>query len=108
VSIPLKGLDPGASTLFGINGYATFVSGVVIVALACAAIAADDSQLRKLTLVVGLTSLAFSIYFLVAVLQKINDVSGHGNATVAPGIFVLIIGGALAGLVAFGRLVQNL
>jgi hypothetical protein len=108
VNISLKGLDPGISALLSINGYATFVCGVVIVALTGAAMAADDAQLRKLTLVVALTSLAFSIYFVVGVVQKINDVSGHGNATVGPGLFVLIIGGVLAGIAAFGRLVQNL
>ena len=78
-----------------------------MVALAGASMAADDSPLRRLTLVAGLTSLGFAVYFVVRVVQKINDATGHGSATVGVGLILLGIGGLLAGVVSFARLVQN-
>ncbi|HEY6472259.1 MAG TPA: hypothetical protein VIY26_05160 [Acidimicrobiales bacterium] len=103
----MNGLDSAISTLFGINGYATIVCGVVIIALAGASMAADDSSLRRLTLLAGLTSLGFAVYFVVRVVQKVSDANGHGNATVGVGLILLGVGGLLAGAVSFARLVQN-
>jgi hypothetical protein len=107
LSVSLNGLDAGTSSLFGINGFATFTCGVVLVGLGCAAMAGDDSSMRLLTLVVGLTSLAFASYFVVRVIEKVTNGSGHGSATVGTGIILLAIGGFLAGVVPFGRLAQN-
>ncbi len=107
LSVSLNGLDEGTSSLFGINGFATLICGVVLVGLSCAAMASDDSSLRLLTLVVGLTSVGFAAYFVVRVVEKINDASGHGSATVGVGIILLAIGGFLAVVVSFGRLVQS-
>jgi hypothetical protein len=107
LSVSLNGLDAATSGLFGVNGFATLICGVVLVALSCASMASDDSSMRQLTLLVALTSLGFAAYFLVRVVQKIGDASGHGNATVGVGIILLAIGGFLAGVVSFARLVQS-
>jgi hypothetical protein len=107
LSLSVNGLDPAISGLFGVNGYATLTCGIVMVALSCACMAADDSQLRMLTLVAGLTSLGFCVYFVVRVVQEINDASGHGTATVGVGLILLAIGGFLAAAVSFARVVQS-
>jgi hypothetical protein len=107
LSVSVNGLDSAVATLFGINGYATIVCGVVIVALAAASMAADDSSLRRLTLLVGLTSLGFAAYFVIRVVEKVTAANGHGNATVGVGLILLGIGGLLAGGISFARLVQN-
>jgi hypothetical protein len=107
LSVSVSGVDSATASLFGINGYATFICGVVMVALAGASMAADDSPLRRLTLVAGLTSLGFAIYFVVRVVQKIDNAGGHGSATVGVGLILLGIGGLLAGVISFARLVQN-
>jgi hypothetical protein len=107
LSASLNGLDAGISSLFGLNGFTTFICGVVLVGLVCAAMASDDSSLRLLTLVAGLTSAGFAAYFVVRVVQKVGDASGHGSATVGVGIILLAVGGFLAAVVSFGRLAQS-
>lgn len=107
LSVSVNGLDSAIATLFGINGYATIACGVVVVALSAASMAADDSSLRRLTLVAGLTSLGFTAYFVVRVVEKVTAANGHGSATVGVGVFLLGVGGLLAGLISFARLVQN-
>lgn len=107
LSVSLNGLDPATSSLFGINGFATIICGVVIIALAGASMAADDSSLRKLTLVAGMTSFGLAAYFVVRVVEKVSDANGHGSATVGVGIILVGLGGLLAGFVSFARLVQN-
>jgi hypothetical protein len=107
LSVSVNGLDSATSSLFSLNGYATIICGVVIVALAGASMAADDSSLRRLTLVAGLTSLGLAAYFVVRVAQKVSDANGHGSATVGAGLILLGIGGLLAGVISFARLVQN-
>jgi hypothetical protein len=107
LSASVTGIDTGVSSTFGINGYATFISGIVIVVLAGASMAADDGPIRQLTVVAGLTSFGFALYFVVRVLQRINEASAHGSSGVGIGLILLAVGGALAGVVSFGRLVQS-
>jgi hypothetical protein len=107
LSLSVNGVDMAISSRFGVNGYATLICGIVMIALSCACMAGDGSQLRMLTLVAGLTSLGFAIYFVVRVVQEISDASGHGTATVGVGLILLAIGGFLAGTVSFARVVQS-
>jgi hypothetical protein len=106
LSTTTSGLE--VSGLISINGYVTFICGVVITVLAGALMASDDSALRLLAFVAGLASAAFAIYVVVRIADKVgNNTSVHVTMTVGPGIFVVGIGGVLAALVAGARLGQR-
>jgi hypothetical protein len=107
LSASVTGIDVGVSGTLGINGYATFISGIVIIVLAGASMAADDGPIRQLTFLAGLTSFGFAIYFVVRVLQKINEASAHGSSGVGIGLILLAVGGALAAVISLARLVQT-
>jgi hypothetical protein len=104
LSASVNGLNPGIAQLIGIDGWATFICGVVVVALACALMASEDSSLRLLCLVAGLTSAGFAIFDLVRILQKVNQSSLHGSAGVGVGIYLVAAGGVIAGLVSLSRM----
>jgi len=106
VGVSTPGL--AVSSLIGIDGYTTFICGVVVTVLAGALMASDDSSLRLLAFVASLVAAGFAIYALVRVVQKIGEISTpHVTATVGPGLFIVAIGGVLAPLVAGARLGQR-
>jgi hypothetical protein len=107
VSGSINGTDPSVAALIGINGYATLICGVVVIALTAASLASDEGSIRLLTLGAGLAALGFAIYDLVRILQKINQGSAHGSAGVGVGLILVVVGAALAALIALGRMAQR-
>jgi hypothetical protein len=106
VSSTTSGL--AVSGLIGINGFVTFICGVVVTVLAGALMASDDSSLRLLAFVASLASAAFAIYVVVRIVQKVSENTlTHVTVTVGPGVFIVGIGGVLAALVAGARLGQR-
>jgi hypothetical protein len=103
----LNGVDPAVAVLIGINGYATLICGVVVIALTAASMASNEWSLRLLTLVAGLAAVGFAIYDLVRILQKINQGSAHGSAGVGVGLILVVVGGGLAALIALARMAQR-
>jgi hypothetical protein len=96
---------PGLSVTYNVNGYAVFICGIVLVALSAALMANDDWQLRLLSLVTAWASLGFAIYFLVRILQDINDnTSALAHADVGGGLIVVMIAAVVAAAVTALRM----
>jgi hypothetical protein len=101
----IAGVPGIEATGLAVNGYATFICGIVLVALAVALIVADDPSLRLLSLLAAWTSLGFAIYFLVRILQEINDnTSRFVNASVGPGLIVVMCAAVVAAAVTAVRM----
>ena len=67
----LNGLDQQVSVLIGVNGYVTFIGGIVLVILGGLALSSEETLLVVLTILVSLAVLVFSIFDVFRVVQKI-------------------------------------
>ena len=104
-----NGIDPGVSTLIGVNGWVTFIGGTVLVIFACFEMTSEELQLAILTaLIAGLTTI-FAIYDTVRIVQKISQVPSSASAhiSVGWGLICILSAGVLATLIAIVRLLQR-
>jgi hypothetical protein len=107
--ISINGTDPGISTLIGVNGYVTFIGGVVLLVLAGVALTNDELLLAILTAVITAAILVFAIYDMFRIVQKISQVttSASSNVSVGWGLITVLSAAVLAMLVALVRLASR-
>lgn len=102
----LNGIDQGISTLIGINGYVTFIGGIVVLVLGGLALSSEERLLVILTTVVTLAVAVFAIYDTFRIVQKIENlptaVVPHVN--VGWGLICVLSAAVLAILVSIARL----
>lgn len=105
-SASLNGIDQGITTLIGINGYVTFIGGIVVLVLGGLALSSEDRLLVILTTLVTLAVLIFAIYDMFRIVQKIEalpaSVLTHVN--VGWGLICVLSAAALAMIVSLARL----
>jgi len=107
--VSVNGTDPGVSTLIGINGYATFVGGIVLLVFAGLAMTNDDFLLAILTAIVSAAVLVLAIYDMFRIVQKISLVttSGGSNVSVGWGLITVLSAAVLIMVVSLVRLASR-
>ena len=76
---------PGISTLIAVNGYVTFIGGIVLLVFGGLALTTDDLFLAILTAFVAAATLVFAIYDMFRIVQKISQVTTSAGSTVSVG-----------------------
>ncbi len=104
--LSINGTDPGISTLISVNGYVTFIGGVVLLVFAGLALTNDDLLLAILTAVVAAATLVFAAYDMFRIVQKISNVttSAGSNVSVGWGLICVLSAAVLAMIVSLVRL----
>jgi hypothetical protein len=107
--LSINGIDPGISALISVNGYVTFIGGIVLLVLAGLALTNDDLFLAILTTVAAAATLVFAVYDMFRIVQKISQVTttGSANVSVGWGLIAVLSGAVLALLVSLVRLASR-
>ncbi len=105
----VNGIDPGVSTLIGLNGYVTFIGGIVLLTFAGLAMTNDDMLLAVLTAIVSAAILVFAVYDMFRIVQKLSQVttSAGSSVGVAWGLIAVLSAAVLAMVVALVRLASR-
>ena len=105
----VNGTDAAISTLISVNGYVTFIAGIVLLLFAGLALTNDDMLLAILTFVVAGATLVFAIYDMFRIVQKISQVttSPGSSISVGWGLIAVLSAAVVAMLVALVRLVSR-
>jgi hypothetical protein len=107
--VSLNGLDPGISTLIGVNGYVTFIGGVVLLVLGGLALTNSDLLLAILTALAAAVILVFAVFDMFRIVQKISQVTTAANSSVSVGwgLIAVLSAAVLATLVSLLRLASR-
>ena len=107
--VSVNGTDPAISTLISVNGYVTFIGGVVLLVFGGLALNSDDPFLAVLTALVAAGTMVFAIYDMFRIVQKISQVttSAGSNVSVGAGLICVLSAAVLAMLVAIVRLLSR-
>jgi hypothetical protein len=109
VSTALSGVEDGMSGLIGINGYITLIAAVVVLVFAGLMAVSDAWSVRLIGCLAALGSVGLSIYAVVRLAQKLNQVHAPAGVTVNIGWGVILTLGAavVATLIALFELTRN-
>lgn len=107
--ISINGTDPSISTLIGVNGWVTFIGGIVLLVFAGLALASEDRFIGLLTTVVAFVTLVFAIYDMFRIVQKITQTTAPigSSVSIGWGLICVLSGAVLAMLVALVRMLQR-
>jgi len=107
--VSINGIDPGVSTLIGVNGWVTFIGGVLIVIFACFEMTSEELQLGIMTTVIAAATAIFAMYDIFRIVQKISQVPANLSADVSVGwgLICVLSAAVLATLIALVRLLQH-
>jgi hypothetical protein len=107
--LSVNGIDPGVSTLIGVNGWVTFIGGILIVVFACFEMTSEELQLGILTTVIAAVTAIFAVYDMFRIVQKISQVPASLSADVGVGwgLICVLSAAVLATLIALVRLLQH-
>lgn len=107
--LSVNGTDPGVSTLIGVNGYATFVGGIVLLVFAGLAMTNDDFLLAILTAIVAAVVLVLAVYDMFRIVQKISLVTTSNGSTISVGwgLIMVLSAAVLAMVVSLVRLASR-
>jgi hypothetical protein len=106
LSASLNGIDQGITNLIGINGYVTFIGGIVVLVLGGLALSSEERLLVILTTLVSLAVLIFAIYDMFRTVQKIQavPVAVQPHVSVGWGLICVLSAAVLAMIVSVARL----
>ena len=107
--VNVNGTDPGISHLIGVNGWVTFIAGIVLLVFAGLSLTNDDTLLAVLTALIAGVTLVFAIYDMVRVVQKIQQVttSAGSSISVGWGLIAVLSAAVLTMLVSLVRLASR-
>jgi hypothetical protein len=107
--VSLNGIDPGISTLISVNGWVTFIGGILIVIFACFEMTSEELQLGVFTTLIAAVTAVFAIYDMFRIVQKISQVpaSVSPDVSVGWGLICVLSAAVLAMLIAIVRLLQH-
>jgi len=107
--LSVNGLDPGISTLIGVNGYVTFIGGIVLLVFAGISLTNDDLLLAILTALVAAATLVFAIYDMFRIVQKVTAATPPAGSSISVGwgLIAVLSAAVLAMLVALVRLASR-
>ncbi len=107
--VSVNGTDPGVSNLITVNGWVTFIGGILLVIFACFEMTSGEIQLAILTTVIAAVTAVFAIYDMFRIVQKISQVPASLSADVSVGwgLICVLSAAVLATLIALVRLLQH-
>lgn len=107
--VSVNGIDSSVSTLIGVNGWVTFIGGILIVIFACFEMTSEELQLSILTSIIAAATTVFAIYDMFRIVQKISQVPSTSatNVSVGWGLICVLSAAVLATLIALVRLLQR-
>ncbi len=107
--VSYAGIDPGISNLITVNGWVTFIGGILIVIFACFEMTSEEIQLAILTTLISAVTLIFAIYDMFRIVQKISQApaSAAADISVGWGLICVLSAAVLATLIAITRLLQR-
>ncbi len=107
--VSVNGIDPGISTLIGVNGYVTFIGGIVLLVLGGLGMTSDELVLAGLTAIVSAVTMVFAIYDMFRIVQKISQVttSAGSDVSVGAGLICVLSAAVLATIIALLRLLSR-
>jgi hypothetical protein len=106
LSASLNGIDQGITNLIGINGYVTFIGGIVVLVLGGLALSSEERLLVILTTLVTLAVLIIGIYDTVRTVQKIQALPANvqPHVSVGWGLICVLSAAVLAMVISLARL----
>lgn len=107
--LSVVGTDPSISSLIGVNGYVTFIGGVVLLVFGGLSMMSDELLLQWMTALVAFVTLVFAVFDMVRIVQKLTEapVLIHSNVSVGWGLICVLSAAVLAMLVSLGRILQR-
>jgi hypothetical protein len=107
--VSINGIDPGISTLITVNGWITFIGGILIVIFACFEMTSEELQLAILTTVISALVTIFALYDMFRIVQKIDQVPAAAGTDVSVGwgLICVLSAAVLATIIAILRLLQR-
>jgi fluoride ion exporter CrcB/FEX len=107
--ISVNGIDPDISTLISVNGWATFIGGILLVIFACFEMTSEEVQLSIYTTVIAAATAIFAIYDMFRIVQKVSQVPAalSANVSVGWGLICVLSAAVLALLISLVRLLQR-
>ena len=107
--VSFDGIDPGISTLIGVNGWVTFIGGVLLVIFGCFEMMSEELQLAIFATVIAAVTTVFAIYDMFRIVQKISQVPSPASANVSVGwgLICVLSAAVLATLISIVKLVQQ-
>jgi hypothetical protein len=105
--VSVNGIDPGISTLIGVNGWVTFIGGTLLVIFACFEMTSEELQLSILTALIAAATTVFAIYDMFRIVQKISQLPSGADVSVGWGLICVLSAAVLALLIAIVRLLQR-
>jgi len=107
--LSINGLDPGISSLISVNGYVTFIGGIVLLVFAGIGLTNDDLLLAILTALVAAATLVFAVYDMFRIVQKITQVTTPPGSSVSVGwgLIAVLSAAVVAMLVSLVRLASR-
>ena len=105
----INGIDQGVTTLIGVNGWVTFIGGILLVIFACFAMTSEEMQLSIFTAIIAAVTAVFAIYDMFRIVQKISQVPAAAGAEVSVGwgLICVLSAAVLATLIAIVKLIQR-
>ena len=105
----INGIDPSISTLIGVNGWPTFIGGILIVIFACFEMTSNEVMISVFTTIVAAVATVFAVYDMFRIVQKISQVPtlANGNVSVGWGLICVLGAAVLALLATLVRLVSH-
>lgn len=103
------GIDQSVTNLIGVNGWATFIGGVVLLVLGGLSLNSEDVLLAVLTTIAALVVTIFAIYDMFRIVQKISQLppAAGPSVNVGWGLICVLAAAVVAVVVALGRLVRR-
>jgi hypothetical protein len=103
------GTDPTISTLIGVNGWITFIAGIVLVVFGGLSLSSEEVLLVGLTFVVSVATVVFASYDMFRIVQKISDVTTgpSANLSVGWGLICVLSAAVLALIISIARLLNS-
>jgi len=107
--VSINGIDPGITTLIGVNGWVTFIGGILLVIFACFAMTSEELQVAIFTAIIAGATAVFAIYDMFRIVQKISQVpaSVSSDVSVGWGLICVLSAAVLALLISIVKLVQR-
>jgi hypothetical protein len=104
----INGTDPGITNLIRVNGWVTFIGGVLVVIFACFAMTSEELQLAIYAVIIAAVTAVFAVYDMFRIVQKISQVpaSAGANISVGWGLICVLSAAVLATLIAIVKLIQ--
>jgi hypothetical protein len=109
VSSAVPGVADGISSLIGINGYITLIAGTVVLVFAGLMAVSQDWSVRLIGCLFALVSLGLSIYAVVRLAQKLDQLHApHGvSVNVGWGVILTLGAAVVATMIALFEVTRN-